>query len=497
MGGELFDATLSGDQEDPPVETDATGTFSMTLEDGVLPYSLAAQNIVDVTAVHLHVDPDDGLGPAVAFPFAVNGEGEGGPLADGTLTAADLIGPLAGQTIADLVAIMEAGNAYVNVHTKANPGGEIRGPIIAVLPVIGPGPELLGTLSLNAGGQFGPHTADHIFADVKIAWLFNATAVSWTSFIPLLGVTNFALFNGAVLWVVSNTAQEIQVFGATEENGVPVEEEDPLPMDEVDEPTVKLDCETQIGEGVPEFYSRYFRCVQIELDGDSVRITSDNLPPHPSFYYGEGHALFEAFDSSRGADYRANPNVIGGRGFVLRIPLEPVEAGLTIDATTVNTATGDATDYPLGTAGAALNGVALFNPLARPGDDIADEKFTFDGYEGHPQQTGDYHYHAVSPGPLAVLQALGFTTSTIPGAADIELYGIMCDGTVVMGLVELDGSAVAAGLDVQGGHTHDLVDGDGTVLLTNRYHVHIAAEIGFEPRGLTPEAQYYEACVVS
>ena len=80
-----------------------------------------------------------------------------------------------------------------------------------------PGPELLGTLSLNAGGQFvfwqfGPHTADHIFAGVKIAWLFDATTVSWTSFVPALGIVNFALFDGTVLWVVSDTAQEVEVF---------------------------------------------------------------------------------------------------------------------------------------------------------------------------------------------------------------------------------------------------------------------------------------------
>ena len=272
--------------------------------------------------------------------------------------------------------------------------------------------------------------------------------------------------------------------------------------DGVDEPTDDVtgeftDCETEIGEGVPEFYSRYFRCVSIELVGDSVRITSDNLPPHPSFYYGEGHALFEEFDFSRGAGYGPNPNVIAGEEFVLLIPLEPVEAGVTIDATSVNAATGDATDYPFGTAGVALDGVALFNPLAAPGDDIEDEKFSFDSYEGHPQNEGTYHYHAVSPGPLEVLQALGFTTSAVPGAADIELYGIMCDGTVVMGEVELDGTAVAGALDLQAGHVHDLVDGDGVVLLTNRYHVHIAAEIGADPRGLTPEAQYYDTCEAS
>ena len=256
-------------------------------------------------------------------------------------------------------------------------------------------------------------------------------------------------------------------------------------------------CETQVGDGVPEFYRRYFRCAQIDLDGDSVRIQSDGQPPHRSYYYGEDSALFEPFDFSRGADYRPNPNGIGGTGFVLRIPVQPVEAGRTVDAASVNALTGDATDSPFGVAGVALDGVALFNPLAAPGDDIEDEKFSFDSYAGHPEQRGTYHYHAVSPGPLAVLQSLGFTTTSIPGAGGIELYGIMCDGTVVMGELELDGSAVAADLDAQSGHAHDLVAADGVVLLTNRYHVHIAAEIGLEPRGLTPEAQFYGACAVS
>ena len=43
----------------------------------------------------------------------------------------------------------------------------------------------------------------------KIAWLFDPAAVSWTSFIPVLGITNFALSQGAVLWIVSEAAQEI------------------------------------------------------------------------------------------------------------------------------------------------------------------------------------------------------------------------------------------------------------------------------------------------
>jgi len=68
---------------------------------------------------------------------------------------------------------------------------------------------------------------------------------------------------------------------------------------------------------------------------------------------------------------------------------------------------------------------------------------------------------------------------------------------VVMGLVELDGTAVTAALDAQAGHVHDIVDGDGTVLLANRYHVHMSPEIGTDPRSLTPEARFYGECSIS
>jgi hypothetical protein len=46
---------------------------------------------------------------------------------EGELTAADLRGPLAGQPLSALVALVAAGQTYTNVHTTRYPGGEVRG----------------------------------------------------------------------------------------------------------------------------------------------------------------------------------------------------------------------------------------------------------------------------------------------------------------------------------------------------------------------------------
>jgi hypothetical protein len=50
--------------------------------------------------------------------------------AKGTGTSANLVGPLLGQNLSDLVDAMIAGETYVNVHTSQYPGGEIRGLIM-------------------------------------------------------------------------------------------------------------------------------------------------------------------------------------------------------------------------------------------------------------------------------------------------------------------------------------------------------------------------------
>ena len=275
-------------------------------------------------------------------------------------------------------------------------------------------------------------------------------------------------------------------------------EQAPAEAEAAADPTGALiNCDSTIDSAAPAFFSTYFRCTDIAIEGDTVVITGPNLPPHLSYYYGEDSPQFEPFDFSRGEEYRPNPNEIAQQTFTIRIPLDPVESGTTVDDATVNLSPGDATDYPFGTAGVALDGVALFNPLAAPGDDIEDEKFTFDSNEGHPQQRGpiitmpSLRAHSRCSSPSAS------RTNNTPGEVETELYGIMCDGTVVMGMRELDGSTANSGVDAQSGHVHDIDDASGATLLANRYHIHMAPTIGASPRGLTPEAQYYGTCDVS
>ena len=72
-------------------------------------------------------------------------------------------------------------------------------------------------LVVTAGGQFifwslGDGTmASDWFNTVTIAWLFKTELVSWISYVPALGRTDFALVDGAVLWVVSPIAQELSL----------------------------------------------------------------------------------------------------------------------------------------------------------------------------------------------------------------------------------------------------------------------------------------------
>jgi hypothetical protein len=133
-----FRTHLSGDEEVPAVDTRAQGQaiFQLSPDGSELDYKLIVANIEDVRMAHIHTAPAGQNGPVVVWLFPADGPpGElipgrsDGVLAEGTITADDLVGPLGGNPLQSLVEMIEAGNTYVNVHTTDNPGGEIRGQI--------------------------------------------------------------------------------------------------------------------------------------------------------------------------------------------------------------------------------------------------------------------------------------------------------------------------------------------------------------------------------
>ena len=142
---ENFRTHLSGDEEVPVRLTNAQGqaTFKLSDDGTELSYKLIVANIDNVVQAHIHLAQPGVNGNIVVFLYDLVPPGGGrsdGVLAEGTITSANLINDLAGQPLSALVAQMEAGNAYVNVHTNdgvapANtgpgdfPGGEIRGQI--------------------------------------------------------------------------------------------------------------------------------------------------------------------------------------------------------------------------------------------------------------------------------------------------------------------------------------------------------------------------------
>jgi hypothetical protein len=128
-----FNVELSGNEEVPPVQTDATGSADFTAPHfDNIGYSVNVSNIDKVTAAHIHSGKQGENGPIVVTLFKAetpSSEPINGNLASGNITNANLEGPMAGKTLIDLTKSIELGETYVNVHSEEHPNGEIRGQI--------------------------------------------------------------------------------------------------------------------------------------------------------------------------------------------------------------------------------------------------------------------------------------------------------------------------------------------------------------------------------
>jgi CHRD domain len=143
----------TGAQEVPPHETQgqAQAIFHLSPDGNSLDYKLIAANIENVFMAHIHMAGPGANGMIVVWLYPSTAVGVQAPLAggriqgviaQGTITAQNLTGPLAGHPLSDLVQAMRTGNAYVNLHTSDGvdppntgagdfPGGEIRADVSA------------------------------------------------------------------------------------------------------------------------------------------------------------------------------------------------------------------------------------------------------------------------------------------------------------------------------------------------------------------------------
>lgn len=133
-----FRAHLNGRNVVSPVDTRAQGEaiFHLSDDGAEISYKLTAANIENLLMAHIHLGPPNDNGPVVVWLYPKDGppplliEGRfDGVLAEHIITADDLTGPLAGESLDSLITHIRNGNAYVQAHTEQNLPGEIRGRI--------------------------------------------------------------------------------------------------------------------------------------------------------------------------------------------------------------------------------------------------------------------------------------------------------------------------------------------------------------------------------
>ncbi|HEX5148041.1 MAG TPA: CHRD domain-containing protein [Candidatus Limnocylindrales bacterium] len=123
-----YGGPLTGAQENPAVATTATGqgTAVISADGSTITYIVSYSGLSGtVNAAHIHTGAAGSNG-GVILPLTV-----GPSPMTGTLTAANFTASGSVTTFAEAVAAIKAGTTYFNLHTTANPGGEIRGQITA------------------------------------------------------------------------------------------------------------------------------------------------------------------------------------------------------------------------------------------------------------------------------------------------------------------------------------------------------------------------------
>lgn len=151
---------------------------------------------------------------------------------------------------------------------------------------------------------------------------------------------------------------------------------------------------------------------------------------------------FPIAQSDPAYQYDRNPNSIASQNISVKIPRNPLIATTT-------------SCVPMGPIGIATNGVAIFNALDGPGRDAVAHEVQ-DSCGGHPERTGQYHYH----GPSGCIRDANKVN---------EIIGYAFDGFGITSSLKPDGSRFAnSDLDICHGTTSPII-WDGTIRTMYHY----------------------------
>ncbi len=192
-------------------------------------------------------------------------------------------------------------------------------------------------------------------------------------------------------------------------------------------------------------FGAYGNQVTVSDGGMFWILTSGGQPDHNSPYYPQGNPKHEAYNGNN-LNFQQNPNTITAQNLELRVPKVPMPAQTK-------------TSTSLGPMGISVNGIALYNQFAGPSQPLTSEIDSFDQYNGHPQQQGQYHYHIE---PLYLTDAARQTQS--------GFLGVLLDGFPVYGPVENGSTITNNDLDEYHGHHGPTAEFPGGI-----YHYHITA----------------------
>jgi hypothetical protein len=126
-GAKQYVANLSPANEVPLKTTTGTGVVTFVDNGTSIDWTMTLTNMLNVTMSHIHGPAVTGVNASVIINLFIPNQ----PPATGTLNGIVARGSItnannAGVSLDSLRVLFNNGNAYVNVHTAVNPGGEIR-----------------------------------------------------------------------------------------------------------------------------------------------------------------------------------------------------------------------------------------------------------------------------------------------------------------------------------------------------------------------------------